>query len=164
MLLVHSLPDLMAIVLEFDLNQPWWLRLARAQTIIPKQVLPMKDADWLRVSATDLNHNRSVNLLTKIWHGWQFMGLKLVWRARNYNHSKVEWALGQSRVPLVSNEKKHPLCTVPFLCYSLTSEPAGLARGDGYRTASNTKKITGDGSKRMPVTSPAHMLMSAGRL
>lgn len=59
---------------------------------------------------------------------------------------------------------RHPLCAVPFFCYSLTSEPAGPARGDGYRTASNTKKITGDGSKRMPVTSPAHMLLSAGTL
>lgn len=164
MLLVHSRPELMAIVFEFDLNQPWWLRLARAQTIIPKQVLPMRDAHWLGVSATDLNHNRSVNLLTKIWHGWQFTGLQLVWRARNYNHGKVEWAMGQSVVPSPWVPMRHPLCAVPFFCYSLTSEPTGPARGDGYRTASNTKKRTGDGSMRMPVTSPAHMLMSAGRL
>lgn len=44
---------------------------------------------------------------------------------------------------------RHPLCAVPFFCYSPTSEPTGFAHGDGYRTASNTKKITDDGSVRI---------------
>lgn len=142
MLLVHSRPDLMAIVLKFDLNQPWWLRLARAQTIIPKQVLPMKDADWLKVSATDLNHNRSVNLLTKIWHGWQFMGLKLVWRARNYNHSKVEWALGQSRVPLVSNEASIVHCSILMLFPNIRTSRACTWRRiqNGFKHKENNRR------------------------
>lgn len=113
MLSVHSCPDLMAIVLEFDLNQPWWLRLARAQTIIPKQVLPMKDAEELSVSATDLNHDRTLNLLTKIWHGWQFAGLELVWRAQNCG--KVERALSQGRAPPVSNEASIVHCSILLL-------------------------------------------------